>query len=395
MRQTVQTGTEGALQPGRVLFVIGTLEVGGTETQLTMLAEGLACRGWRVEVFALDTSGPLSSRLGQAGVVITGRSRAVVDRHPVLRLASLAGCQVKLWWRIVGTRPDVVHGFLPLTNFMAVVAGRAGFASRIVTSRRALGHHRERRPRLTWLDSVANAGSHVVTANSLAVARDMNAREGYPLDRIVVVPNGLDVTRFDGLDHEREAVRRELGLAQGDVALVNVGNLIPYKGHAELIEAFAALAPRWPPVRLFLVGRDDGPGAALAAAAQRHGVAERVAFLGQRADVPRLLAAMDGAVVASHEEGSSNALIEQIAAGLPVVATAVGGNVEALAGVPDCTLVPARDPAALAAGIAAMVEALPMSATRRPDRQRIARERYGVAEMIGRYERLYRAQPDA
>jgi glycosyltransferase involved in cell wall biosynthesis len=392
MPEPAKINPGGAERGRRVLFVIGTLEVGGTETQLAMLAEGLVRRGWTVEVFALDTSGPLAARLRPAGVAVSGRSKSATYRHPVVRVASLAGCQIKLLWRIARTRPDVVHGFLPLTNFMAVVAGRAGFVPRVVTSRRALGHHRERRPRLTWLDSVANAGSHVVTANSLAVARDMNAREGYPLDRIVVIPNGLDLGRFEGVEREREAVRRELGLAAGDIALVTVANLIPYKGHAELIAAFADLAPTWPSLRLFLVGRDDGPGAALAATAERLGVAGRVAFLGQRADVPRLLAAMDAAVVASHEEGSSNALIEQIAAGLPVVATAVGGNVEALAGVPDCALVPARDPVALAAGIAAIVEALPVAVSRRPERQRIARERYGVAEMIARYEHLYRSR---
>jgi len=241
MLETAQTGTGGASRPGRVLFVIGTLQVGGTETQLALLAEGLARRGWCVEVFALDTSGPLAARLREAGVTIFGRSKSVMDRPPVVRLASLAGCQGALFWRIVRTRPDVVHGFLPLTNFMAAVAGRAGFAPRVVTSRRALGNHRDRRPALTWMDSVANAGSHAVTANSMAVARDMNAREGYPLDRIVVIPNGLDLARFDGIERERETVRRELGLEPGDVALVNVGNLIPYKGHAELIEAFADL----------------------------------------------------------------------------------------------------------------------------------------------------------
>lgn len=374
------------------LLVIGTLDVGGTETQLATLAEGLIRRGWSVEVFALDRKGPLAARLAAAGASVTGREASRRTGHPAMRVLSLVGAQCALAWRVATKRPDVVHGFLPLTNFMAAVAGRIAFAPLIVTSRRALGHHRERRPGLNWMDSVANAGSHVVTANSVAVARDTTAREGYPFERIVVIPNGLDLGRFEGVERARDAVRRELGLAPNDIALVKVANLIPYKGHAELIEAFAAVAPSWPSLKLFLVGRDDGPGPALAATAERHGVGDRVAFLGRRPDVPRLLAAMDIGIVASHEEGSSNALIEQLAAGLPIVATAVGGNVEALEGVPDCTLVPARDPEALAAAIGAAVEAMPVSVFRRADRQRIARERYAVDAMIDRYEQLYRSR---
>ncbi len=386
MRASPHIGPETTRPAGRVVFVIGSLAVGGTETQLATLAEGLMRRGWSVEVFAMDRTGPLGERLRAAGVNVTGgRGPAAATRARYMLL--LAGCQAKLFWRIAVTRPDAVHGFLPLTNFMAVVAGRAALARFVVTSRRALGLHRERHPRLNWMDGVANAGSHVVTANSLAVARDVNAREGYPLDRIVVIPNGLDFERFEGV--ERDAVRRELGLSPGDVALVKVANLIPYKGHAELIDAFAAVASRWPSLKLFLIGRDDGPGAAIAAAAERHGIATRVALLGHRPDVPRILSAMDAGVVASHEEGSSNALIEQLAVGLPLVATAVGGNVEALEGVPDCALVPARDPAALAAAIGAMVEALPASVFRRPERQRIVRERYALDAMIDRYEQLY------
>ena len=393
MLEKAQFRTEAASRPGRVVFVIGTLDVGGSETQLTTLAEGLVRRGWKIEVFAIDRTGALAERLRAAGVNVTGgRTGLAPGTARARRVLGLAGCQVKLFWRIALTRPDVVHGFLPLTNFMAVVAGRSALARFVVTSRRALGHHRERRPRLNWIDGVANAGSDVVTANSSAVARDMSAREGYPLESIVVIRNGLDFARFEGLERERDATRRELGLSPEDVALVKVANLIPYKGHAELIEAFAAVASQWPSLKLFLVGRDDGPGAALAAAAERHGIASRVVLLGHRPDVPRVLSAMDAGVVASHEEGSSNALIEQLAVGLPIVATAVGGNVEALEGVPDCTLVPARDPAALAAAIGAMVEALPASVFRRAERQQIVREQYALDAMIGRYERLYRSR---
>lgn len=379
-----------AARARRVLFVIGTLEVGGTETQLAALATGLVRRGWQVEVFALDGDRPLATPLRDGGVtIIDGGDPLGAGTNP-RRIVRLAAAESRLVWHIARSRPDVVHAFLPLTNFIGAVAGRLAFAPLVITSRRALGNHRLRQPRLAWMDNVANALSHVVTANSRAVAEDVHEREGYDLDRIVVIPNGLDLGRFEAVAGEREAVRRELGLDPDDVALVKVANLIPYKGHAELIEAMASLAPSRPGLRLFLIGSDRAAGEALRAEVERRGLGGRIVFLGYRPDVPRLLAGMDIGVVASHEEGSSNALIEQLAAGLPLIATRVGGNVEAVEDVADCLLVPARDPAALAAAIARAVDALPESVARRPERQEAVRTRHSLPEMIARYERLYR-----
>jgi glycosyltransferase involved in cell wall biosynthesis len=379
-----------AARAGRVVFVIGTLDVGGTETQLATLATGLVRRGWQVDVFALHGGGPLAARLRDGGVTVIDGGDPLGATTNSRRVARLAVVELRLAWHIARTHTDVVHAFLPFTNFIGAVAGRLGFAPLVITSRRALGNHRVRQPRFAWMDGVANALSHVVTANSRAVAEDVHEREGYELARIVVIPNGLDLGRFEAVAGEREAVRRELGLGPDDVALVKVANLSAYKGHADLIEAIAMLAPGQPGPRLFLIGSDRAAAAPLRAEVERRGLSGRVVFLGYRDDVPRLLAGMDIGVVASHEEGSTNALIEQLAAGLPLVATRVGGNVEAVEDVADCLLVPARDPAALAAAIARAIEMLPESVARRPERQEAVRARHSLPEMIGRYERLYR-----
>lgn len=383
---------DAAVVPGHVLFAIGSFDVGGAETQLVTLAEELVRRGWRVEVFAIRARGALRKRLVRAGVVISGNRNPLQGRSTALRAFRVAGCGLHLVWRVARTRPDVVHGFLPLPNCMSAVAGRLAFAPLVITSRRSLGDRKERQPELMWLDRVASALSHVVTANSRAVATDVNIREGYDLDRIIVIPNGVDFRRFDGQSAHRDEVRRELGLAADDVALVKVANIAPHKGHHDLIEAFAVIAPREPSLRLFLIGEDRGQGEALARDVERKGLSRRVAFLGYRADVPRLLSGMDVGVAASHEEGLSNALIEELASGLPIVATAVGGNIEAIDGVPDCTLVEARDPSSLAAGIERVVGTLPTAGERRSERQTIARDRYSLSEMVSRYERLYRSK---
>jgi glycosyltransferase involved in cell wall biosynthesis len=375
------------LRRGRVLFVVGSLAVGGAEGQLLMLAERLKMRGWSVVVFALDRSGALLKQFEQAGIHVS--NGGYNSNGAIRQFTSLCRCQARLIWCLLRVRPDVVHGFLPLANFMAALAGRIACVPRIITSKRALGRHQDHFPIVKWVDWTANALSHRITANSQAVARDTQARDGYDLSRIVVIPNGLDFSRFDSADRCRDEMRSKLGLSKSEVAIAIVANLIPYKGHQELIEAFSRVGDDKSRLRLFLIGRDQGMAQDLMDAARRLGVANRIDLMGQRSDVPSLLSAMDIAVLASHEEGFSNALLEKLAAGLPVVATDVGGNPEALEGMPDCVLVKPEDPEDLSRGLASLIHRLAAAAAGRETRRRLVRERYSVDAMVDAYERLY------
>lgn len=401
-----------ALVRGRrrgVLFVIGTLDLGGTESQLVLLAKALKKRGWRVEVFALSQGGVLAEPLNRAGVrVLHGihrpnpspaspasatadvKSRVAPKTRPSVKaMLVLGAAATSLAVRIALTRPRVVHAFLPLTNFLGAVAGRIALAPLVITSRRGLGNHQERWPRLKRMDRIANRLSHLVVANSYAVAADTAARDGYDMGRIRVIPNGLDLSRLEDVSHRRDETRRRLGLKSDEVGIVIVANLIPYKGHSDLIEAFASASQNRPTLRLFLAGQDRGIGPALTEQAQRLGVGSKLQLLGMQDDVPGLLAGMDVGVIASHEEGFCNALMEKLAAGLPVVATNVGGNPEAVSGMPGCVLVEPRDPADLARGLLAVVDGLPEPAADREFRQRTMRQRYSTEAMVDAYERLY------
>ena len=172
---------------GRIIFAIGSLVLGGTEAQLALLASELHKRGWVVDVFALEKDGPLVDRLEQAGVcVLDGgyrHGRTGIGRYP-----SLLASEARLAWRILRTRPNVVHGFLPLTNFMGAIAARLTLVPRIITSKRALGRHQDRRPGWWLFDRLANAFSDVVTANSDAVADNTKDRDGYDRTRISSFP---------------------------------------------------------------------------------------------------------------------------------------------------------------------------------------------------------------
>jgi glycosyltransferase involved in cell wall biosynthesis len=377
-----------------VLLAVGSLTIGGTEKQLLMLAQGLKRRGWSVIVFALDATGALAGHFKAADVeVVDGGYRSSFSRPR--KIATLLLCQIRLVALLIRNRPQVVHGFLPIVTFMTSLAGYLTRAPFNVISKRAMGTHQDRIPPLRWLDWTANRLADVITANSAAVANDTAARDDYPRGRIYVIPNGLDFDPIDRAIAMRSEARSTLGIAADEIAMVTVANLIPYKGHADLIRAFARVAH--PQARLFLVGRDDGIGKALEQLAGSLGVGDRIVRLGQRSDVPFVLAAMDIGVMASDQEGLSNAVLEKLAIGLPVVATAAGGNQEALDGMPGCVLVRPHDPDDLARGIESVVRAY--SSDDRGLRCKLARERYSVDGMVDAHERLYRSRgielPDA
>ena len=184
----------------RILFVLGSLTVGGTETQLALLAERLKQRGWSVDVLPVEKAGAAgrAARTAPAYRVDDGGYEHAGTR--MSRMASLVACEARLFWLILRSRPDVVHGFLPLTNFMGALTGRMAFAPLVVTSKRALGKHQDRRPGWKWLDRIANA----VRTSSPPIrmpwppipqrATDTTLRASSSF------PNGVDFARFDRSD---------------------------------------------------------------------------------------------------------------------------------------------------------------------------------------------------
>jgi glycosyltransferase involved in cell wall biosynthesis len=394
LRQPVPA--RACLELRRVLFTTCCLEVGGAESQMVLLIEGLVARGIGCEVAVLDANGPLRSRLDALGVAVREsgyRNGGLLTR----KLLSAGGLLLILWWRALRWRPDVLHAYLPLPNFLGAVAGRLAAVGTIVTARRGLGTHQDRHRFWSHFDRLANFLSTVVTVNSKAVGDDTLRRDGIAPERMVLIYNGIDVSRYARSAAQREAMRRSLAIARDEIALVTVANLIPYKGHADLLRAIAQLRPRSDRSRFFLVGRDDGPGEQLARLARALGIADRVVFLGQRKDVADILAAMDGFILPSHEEGFCGALLEAMASGLAIVATDVGGNREALAGGRFGALVPACAPLALARAIDGLLDAqcgargagprLPGEA----EAAQAARRTYDADRMVEAHMALYRA----
>ncbi|WP_337996671.1 glycosyltransferase [Oleispirillum naphthae] len=373
---------------GKILFVIGSLDIGGAELQMTMLVRELARRGIRCEVFSLNVSGPLRGVLQADGIVVHDGGYAT-NASRWMKFAQLARALFRLFalsWR---SKPDVLHAYLPLTNFLGALVGRAAGVRRIITSRRALGTHQDRYPYWKRVDRISNRLSHCITANSQAVVDDTVRRDGTSPKKIRLVYNGIDFPRLADAAARRGAVRDELGLLPHERGVVSVGNLLSYKGHADLLEAVPGILRNHPGAKFFFVGEDRGMGPTLSAMAVANGSANRVVLLGYRDDIPDILAAMDLFVMPSHEEGFSNALLEAMASGLPIVATDVGGNREALANGDFGLLVPPHAPPALREAICRLLNDEELSGRFGGMAKDHVHRNFSVAKMIDDFLALY------
>lgn len=378
----------------RVLLVTITLGLGGSERQLALLAQELYRRHIDVRVFALDAEGPWLERLRTCGVpVIAGRfgGGGGIRAVRVLRLTRSA---MRLAGTILWFRPAVVHAYLPLANFVAAVVGSTFRVPRVLISRRGLGTYRDSGPNWNRLDRLAYRLSDFTICNSKAVLEDSVRRDNLGREKYRVIYNGIESNELGPATSQRRRIRNQLRLESEDIVLVKVANLIPYKGHEELLTAFQLVIRAYPAARLVLAGEDrDNWKQQLEHLVDKLGIREKVLFFGRCENIPALLEAMDVAVVSSREEGFSNALLEALEAGLPVVATDVGGNREALEDGRFGLLVPSRNPTALAGGINTMISSLAYWREVAGEARKMVRERFSIEAMVDAHLQLYGCAP--
>lgn len=361
-----------------LLYVVGNFVAGGAERHLLEMWRRLDRRRFDVHIAYFQREGQFVPDVEALGLPLhdLGMGRRIYDARGAVALARLVALTRRL-------RPDVIHGYLFGPNLFAALAGRLVGVPAVVIAKRNVDAFET--PRQVAVQRLAHRLATHVTAVSVAVA-DTAVALGVPRSRVTVIENGVDVGRFDGITPDRA----RLGVADARPIIGSVGCLAPRKDYGTLLEALASLTARGRDVVVALVG--DGPDrAALEAQARSLGLSERVRFLGERSDVDRLLPAMDLFVLSSREEGIPNALLEAMAAGRPSIVTDVGGNREVLDDGETGWIVPARDPAALAAAIDLALSD-PAEARRRGERARqVTRERRSIDTMVRRHEAFYRA----
>jgi glycosyltransferase involved in cell wall biosynthesis len=362
-----------------IAVVLSGFEAGGTERQMTELIRRLDRRRFRVHVVCFRRRGPWLRRVETSAY-------EVVDfpTHSFKSPAAAKALIAFVRW-LHRRRIAVVHTCdLPANVFALTGAALARVPVRI-GSRRELTPPDKTRVHLT-AQRLAYRAAHRIVANSAAAATCL-AADGVDESRIVVIPNGVDLSAFPARARDAGDAATRARTHDGPV-VCTVANLRPEKGHDVLLHAAAIVLKRMPHARFRLVG--DGPlRQPLGELAASLRIAHAVEFLGHREDVPALLVDSDVCAFPSRTEAFPNGLIEGMAAGLPVVASAVGGILELVDEGRNGLLVPVDDPAALAAGILRLLDDRPTGARLGESARATIESRYSFDRMVASFQELY------
>jgi L-malate glycosyltransferase len=381
---------DAGLRPGgrlRLLLLSDTpiLASGGSERFLRNLIEGLDPGRYAIDVVQLCP--PPAGADAQAAALSEGRVR--LEYWPVDAVYGVAGQTLygELRRRVLRGDYDLVQSQHAKSDLICALLPRGPAGVRRISNRRDTGFQKSARLRLAF--GLLNRRFDAIVGPAEAVLRQVRQREGGLHCEAACVPNGVDTDRFRPLPAaDRERARVAMGVDPGTCVFGCVARLVEVKRHCDLLRAYARI-DRARPSELWLIG--DGPlREALEQQARDAGIGARVRFLGERRDIGTLLPLCDAFVLASRTEGMSNAVLEAMASGLPVVATAVGGQPELVEDGATGLLVPARSPVRLAVALEQLLHAPARSHLMGRRARERALERFSLHAMVAGFEQLYR-----
>jgi len=327
----------------KLCFAIWSFGVGGAERVLIGLLKGIPRDAYDISVLCLKEKGVYAHEIEEAGIPVhsIGKTRKI-DPAAFIRLVAFLRRE----------RPDLLNTHLWTADLWGRIAGILTGVRRIVVTEHNVDLWKSRlrlaidRALFARTDAVICVGEEV---------RDFYLRRvGVPAEKAVVIANGIELWRFAAASGGG-AVRAAFGIGGQEFLFVCAARLHPQKAHPVLFEAVRLLLEQGaPPFRLLLVG-DGTERPTLEDLAGRLGLRGEVLFLGARTDVPAILADADGFVLSSDYEGTSIAILEAMAATLPVVATDVGANRSVVRDGVAGLIVPPRDPSLLAAAMLRLI----------------------------------------
>jgi glycosyltransferase involved in cell wall biosynthesis len=362
--------------PAAVLQVVLTLGTGGTERLVVQLCNRLRHR-FQLAVCTLDEPGLWATDLRASGIEIVP-----LDRRP--------GFHPELGWRIarearrLGARVLHCHHYSPFVYGLIATLVRPTL--RLVFTEHGRLSDGPPSPKRKLVNPLLGRlpGEHFAVSHAL---KDSMAEEGFPASRIAVIPNGIDAGWLPDAA-ERQRAREVLGVPDDGFVVGTVARLDPVKDLGSLVTAFGHLRATYPRSHLVIVGEGPERGR-LEAMARENGLASAVLLLGQRDDARALLAGFDSYVNCSTSEGVSLSILEAMAAGLPIVATSVGGTPEVIEQSRTGLLVPARNPRTLAEALSTLAADRLSARTLGAAARFAVEERFTIDRMVDHYARVY------
>lgn len=364
----------------RILHVVHSLDIGGLERVVVDLALGFRHKGHYVGVCCLSSKGALSKELVRSDVpVFSLEKRPGIDLRIPMQLSK----------KMRQHQFDVVHTHNEAGLIYGTTAAIFARIPRIIYTEhgKGLGYHDRKLFRIVERYLIKK------TNKVVAVSEDLRAKminwHRLERNRFFVIPNGIDVDEFKEKNF-RKKKRDEVGLKDDDFVIGIVASLLPIKNHCFFLTVFKKLLMEFPKLKLVLIG--DGPlRGYLEDRVLKMEVSKKVIILGARLDVPALLSALDMYVLPSLSEGISISILEAMAAGIPIVASDVGGNSQIIKDAHSGFLVPVGNEEAWIKTLRELLNHPRLRKTISHIAQQTVENRFSLACAINQYESIYTA----
>jgi len=370
----------------KIIYILPTLDVGGTETQTLELCEKLKDFGYSTTICCLYRLGEMAEKLKKSKTDFL----CLNAKHPFDIKIFPALCKA-----IKNGGYGIVHSFLFDANVWGPAAARRAGAKIIISGRRNYDDWMKLPHFL--MQKASNRFTDFITVNSRSIKRFVADKENFPEERIKVIYNGLNISNFDMRFNSAvpEKVKEKFGIPGNAKVIAAIANLKPSKGLFYLLEAAKNVIDNIDKeIRFLIVGQ--GPlKDSLVRYAEKLGISEKIIFPGLQKNIPEILSCVDVAVNSSIREGMANAVLEAMAAGKPVVATDVGGNAEMISHKISGCIVPGKDFRSISTAILDFLKN-PETAAKmgKAAREKIEKE-FSSTKMAENYHRFYANLPVA
>lgn len=368
----------------KIFYFIDSLNIGGSETQAVQTAVRMAARGHRLVFGCLHLNGPLLNVLKQHNI-------ETIEFNPGRSLLSFSAFTqiLRLSKYIRRSAFDVVHNHDLYSNLMGVPAARLAGVPTVISVQRDLSEFEWYTPRNRQILRWIQRKSHRVIVNSHAIRAGM-VSDGFPPEKVIVLHNGVTTEQNAPGQPRRESLLPNFG--SEDFVVTMVANMhVASKGHKVLIDAVSMLCTDHPRLRIALIG-DGKLRPDFETYVEQLQLREFFLFLGHRSDVSAILNCSDAGVLPSLSEGFPNSVLEYMAAGLPIVATDVGGIPEIVESGVNGILIRPNDSKALARALADLIGNRCRSIQYGKNGRQLVQEQFTFTKMVERLELLY-AEP--
>jgi len=380
-------------EPIRLLKFMTNYGCAGTEKQVLNLVSRMDRRQYDLQFACLHKSGGLIDNFAKLDIPITEFKIRELYHPETLRQ------QIKFARFLRTERIQIMHSYNFYSNIFAIPAARMAGVPVVLASIRDRGVYLTPAKKILQRSICSLADRILVNADSI---HDWLLEENYPAAKIRVIKNGIDMSLYEK-PSQRSELRKQFGIPADAPLIIMLSRLDPKKGLVDFINAAAQINKLHPDAFFLIAGEnlvskagdlshDADYHLKLAQLVEAHGMNDKIIFAGHRSDVPQILAEATVSVLPSHSEGLSNTLLESMAAGVPVVATRVGGNPELVIEGVTGLLVPPQEPRILANAIAQLLNDKALARKMGERARQIASKEFSMTRMVQLTQEMYFSQ---